>query len=107
MTAYNLIRSGEIVFVTVAAELPWDGRLQPLRPGAAWLALRAHVPIVIAAVEGDYTIWPRWAWRPHLTGKLILTIGKPLDLANTPHQRITKEMLESANRRLLKELDCL
>jgi 1-acyl-sn-glycerol-3-phosphate acyltransferase len=107
MQGYNLLREGEIVFVTVASELPWDGRLQPLRPGAAWLALRAHVPIMIAAVQGDYIIWPRWASRPHLTGKLVLKLGKPFYLCDAPCNRVTDQMLQEANRRLLAELENL
>jgi 1-acyl-sn-glycerol-3-phosphate acyltransferase len=107
MRAYNLLREGEIVFVTIAAELPWDGCLQPLRPGAAWLALRAHVPIVVAAVQGDYAIWPRWSSRPHLTGKLLLKIGRPFYLCDAPHNRATESMLRAANQRLLTELEDL
>jgi 1-acyl-sn-glycerol-3-phosphate acyltransferase len=107
MEGYRLLRQGEIFLLTSAKEIPWDGHLQPLLPGAAWLALRVHTPIIMVAVQGDYDIWPRWASRPHLTGKLVLKIGKPFYLCDDPCNRVTEAMLQEANQRLLAELERL
>jgi 1-acyl-sn-glycerol-3-phosphate acyltransferase len=106
LEACKLLSRGEIILLG-ADELPWDGRSQPLRPGAAWLALRTHAPVVVFLLKGSYDIWPRWASRPHLTGKLVLKIGKPFHLCAAPCSRVTETMLQEANRRLLAELERL
>jgi 1-acyl-sn-glycerol-3-phosphate acyltransferase len=102
---YNLLKQGKILGVGgIDGEWSWDGRLQPLRPGPAWLALRTGAPIILVLVRGGYDIWPRWARRPHLTGKLILRISRPLYLGEAPVERVTQEMLREANRRIMAEI---
>jgi len=107
MEAYKLLRQGKIIVMMDEGEVPWDGRLQPLRSGAAWLALRTHAPLVLVLVQGGYDIWPRWASRPHLRGKLVLKIGEPFYLSEAPCDRVTEEMLQAANRRLRAKLEAL
>ena len=107
MEAYKLLQQGKIIFTGPEGEISWDGRLQPLRPGAAWLALRAHAPVVVLVGMGAYDIFPRWARRPHLTGKLVLRFGKPFYLCDAPCERVTEEMLQEANRRVRAEMERL
>jgi 1-acyl-sn-glycerol-3-phosphate acyltransferase len=104
---YKLLGEGKVIFMMADGEVPWDGRPQPLRPGAAWLALRAHVPVVATLLQGAYDIWPRWASRPHLTGKLVLMIGEPFYVCGAPCSRVTEPMLQEANLRLTRELERL
>jgi hypothetical protein len=56
---------------------------------------------------GGYDIWPRWSRRPHLTGKLVLKVGKPFYVSEGPCERVTGEMLQKANQRLRAELERL
>jgi 1-acyl-sn-glycerol-3-phosphate acyltransferase len=107
MKVYQLLREGKIIMIMADGEVPWDGRPLPLRPGASWLALRSHAPVVVSALHGAYDIWPRWASRPRLSGKLVLRIGRPFYLADGPCQRVTAEMIAEANRRLIAELEAL
>jgi 1-acyl-sn-glycerol-3-phosphate acyltransferase len=107
LEAYKLLRQGKIIAMADEGEVPWDGRLQPLRSGAAWLALRSQAPVVVGMVKGGYDIWPRWARRPHLTGKLVIKLSKPFYLSETPCERVTEEVLQAANQRLLAELELL
>lgn len=103
--AYNMLKQGKILGLGgIDGEWSWDGRLQPLRPGPAWLALRTGAPIILAVMQGGYDIWPRWARRPHLTGKLIIRISRPLYLGEAPVERVTEEMLGEANLRILAEM---
>jgi 1-acyl-sn-glycerol-3-phosphate acyltransferase len=104
LEAYKLLRQGKIIAMADEGEVPWDGRLQPFRSGTAWLALRTHAPVAVAIVKGGYDIWPRWARRPHLRGKLIFKLGKPFFLSDAPCDRVTPEMLQQANQRLRDEL---
>jgi 1-acyl-sn-glycerol-3-phosphate acyltransferase len=105
--AYKLLQQGKIFFTGPEGEIAWDGRLQPLRPGAAWLALRARAPLVVMVLAGGYDICPRWARRPHVTGRLVLRVGKPFYLCDAPHQRVTEEMLHDANLKIRAEMEAL
>jgi 1-acyl-sn-glycerol-3-phosphate acyltransferase len=107
LEAYNLLRHGKIIIVADEGEVPWDGRLQPMRSGAAWLALRTRAPVLPVVMCGGYDIWPRWAARPHLKGKLVLKVGAPFYLREEPCDRVTNDMIEQANQRLLSELEHL
>jgi 1-acyl-sn-glycerol-3-phosphate acyltransferase len=107
LEAYNLLRQGKILIIPDEGEVPWDGRLQPLRSGVAWLALKTRAPVLPVVMRGGYDIWPRWASRPHLTGKLILKIGQPFYLCDKPCGRVTNDMLRESNQRLLAELEYL
>jgi 1-acyl-sn-glycerol-3-phosphate acyltransferase len=107
MDVYRLLQQGKILVLPDEGEVPWDGRLQPLRGGAAWLALRTRAPIVTVLVYGGYAIWPRWAPRPHLTGKLVIKIGEPFYLCDTPADRVTHQMLHKANQCLTVQLKAL
>lgn len=104
---YKLLQQGKIIVMAADGEVPWDGRPQPLRSGAAWLALRTGTPLVAVRLHGGYDVWPRWASRPHLTGKLTIKIGKEFCLADEPCERITQTMIERANERLMAELEAL
>jgi 1-acyl-sn-glycerol-3-phosphate acyltransferase len=105
MHAFNMLKQGKILGLGgIDGEWSWDGRLQPPRPGPAWLALRSGAPIVLTTLQGGYDIWPRWAHRPHLTGKLIIRIRRPLYLGDAPMDRVTQQMVHEANRRIMAEM---
>lgn len=101
------LRAGNAVMLAPAGELAWDGQLQPLAPGAAWLALRAGVPVVPIVSKGAYDIMPRWATWPRLSGKITIQVGRPFYLGDGPCSRVTSEMIQEANQRILKELAAL
>lgn len=103
--AFKRLRRGKIIFVTASRDLPWDGRLGPIPHGAVWLALRAGAPLVAVAVQGDYDIWPRWASRPRLRGKLVIRVGEPFRVSDAPAGTVTDAMLEEANGRLRAEVE--
>jgi 1-acyl-sn-glycerol-3-phosphate acyltransferase len=103
----KLLQQGKIIVMAADGEVPWDGRPQRLRPGAAWLALRTGTPLVAVRLLGGYDVWPRWASRPHLTGKLTIKIGQQFSLGDAPCKRITEAMIQRANERLMAELEAL
>jgi 1-acyl-sn-glycerol-3-phosphate acyltransferase len=107
LDAHRLLQQGKILILPDEGEVPWDGRLQPLRGGVAWLALRTQAPIVVVLVYGGYDIWPRWAPWPHLTGKLVIKISEPFYLCNAPAVRVTHDMLHNADQCLVKHLQDL
>jgi 1-acyl-sn-glycerol-3-phosphate acyltransferase len=107
LEAYKLLQQGNIIVLPDEGEVPWDGHLQPLKGGAAWLALRTRSPVIVAVMEGGYDIWPRWASRPALTGKLRFKVGKPFYLSDAPYQRVSGQQLRDANGALLAEIEAL
>jgi len=98
---------GEAVFLAVEGEVSWDGRSNPAREGAPWMALRSGAPFIPCGVTGSYDIWPRWEASPKLTGKVIVRIGKPLYLTDTPLDWIEDQMLTQAGERIMTAIDQL
>ncbi|MBI3824885.1 MAG: 1-acyl-sn-glycerol-3-phosphate acyltransferase [Candidatus Rokubacteria bacterium] len=107
LTAYKMLKQGKILLLADEGEVPWDGRLQPLRAGAAWLALRTHAPVVAGMVHGGYDAWPRWARGPRRGAKLTMRFSEPFHLADRAWDRVTPAMIEAGNRRLVEELATL
>jgi 1-acyl-sn-glycerol-3-phosphate acyltransferase len=100
----EVLSRGEMVMLMPEGEVSWDGRLRPARPGAAWMALRAHAPIVPCAIIGSYDVWPRWAERSHLTGRITVRFGPPYLISDQPVDRMDYALLEVANRRVMDEI---
>lgn len=102
--ALKVLEQGACIGMAPEGGIRWDGRLQPLKPGAAWLALRSRAPAVVCVLRGGYTIWPRWARFPRLTGRMQIRIAKPFSLAGPSDTRVDAKMIEAANRRIADEL---
>lgn len=103
----EMLRAGNTVVLAPEGEMSWDGRLQPLTPGTAWLALRAGVPVVPIVSQGAYEIMPRWARWPRLSGKITIRVGRPFYVSDGPCTRVTHEMIQEASQRIWKEMNAL
>ncbi len=103
-TALNALQKGRPIAIAPEGEMEWDGRVLPLKPGAAWLALRSGAPIIVTVLRGGYAIWPRWARFPRLTGKLEIRIGEPFRFPAVTRGRVDEEMLQAVNRRIADEI---
>lgn len=100
----KMLEEGKALFLAPEGEVSWDGRLRPAQPGAAWLALRAYVPVVPFGVSGTYDVWPRWAKRMHLTGRIRVRIGHPFFLSEDRVDRVDKKTLDRAGERIMAEI---
>ncbi len=74
------LRSGMALFVFPEGGRTADGELRPFLSGAAYLAIRAQVPLVPMALSGVYELLPIHT-RHLYPGELTLTIGKPMQTA--------------------------
>ncbi len=102
------LQQGKVVSMNPEGEMSWDGRLIPPKPAVAWLALRSGAPILLlVTTRGAYDVWPKWAPAPHWTGNFQIRIGKPFRLTDVPLSRVTPEILERGNQRLMQEMNCL
>ena len=84
--AVKALRAGMSVFVFPEGGRTPNGDLRPFLSGAAYLAIRAHVPLVPLALSGVYDLLPIHT-RHLYPGKLTLTAGEPIDTKGmTPRQ---------------------
>jgi 1-acyl-sn-glycerol-3-phosphate acyltransferase len=72
------LRSGMPLFVFPEGGRTPNGELQNFLSGAAYLAIRAQVPLVPIALSGVYQLLPMHT-RHLFPGKLTLTAGEPID----------------------------
>jgi len=108
LSAIRGLREGRVVAINPEGETSWEGKLVPAKPAAAYVALRTGAPIVLlVATKGAYEVWPKWAERPHLTGKFVVRIGKPFRVADSPCAKVSEEMVAEANRTIEQQMTAL
>lgn len=93
------LRRGEVLAVFPEGRVVQDGVLGPFHPGAAFVALRAGVPLVPAALCGLERMWPlgaRWPRRSRIT----VRFGDPL----RPHPGEEAEGLTARLRQAIEHL---
>ena len=74
------LRSGMALFVFPEGGRTQNGELKPFLSGAAYLAIRAQVPMVPMDLSGVYELLPIHT-RHFYPGELTLTIGEPIETA--------------------------
>lgn len=74
------LRSGMALFVFPEGGRTSDGELRPFQSGAAYLAIRAQVPLTPIALSGVYELLPIHT-RHLYSGELTLKIGEPIETA--------------------------
>src|ERR1700758_1269110 len=72
------LRSGMPLFVFPEGSRTPNGDLQVFLSGAAFLAIRAQVPLVPVALSGVYDLLPMHT-RHFYPGELVMTVGKPIE----------------------------
>jgi 1-acyl-sn-glycerol-3-phosphate acyltransferase len=77
-TALGLLRDGECLCLFPEGVRGWDGKLYPLQPGVARLALAAGAPIIPIAVHGGLDAWPRWRAIPRLFVPVRVEVLEPI-----------------------------
>ncbi len=72
------LRSGMPLFVFPEGGRTSTGELKPFLSGAAYLAIRAQVPLVPIALDGVYDLLPIHT-RHFYPGELTLSVGEPIE----------------------------
>jgi 1-acyl-sn-glycerol-3-phosphate acyltransferase len=99
--AVKTLRKGMPLFVFPEGGRTATGQLKPFLSGAAYLAIRAQVPLVPLALSGVYDLLPIHT-RHLYPGPVTLTVGEPIETRGmTPRQ--TAELTE----RLREEIEAL
>jgi 1-acyl-sn-glycerol-3-phosphate acyltransferase len=106
--ALDFLKSGRAIALAAEGEISWDGNLQyPLAPGAAWMALRANVPVIACVSIGGYDVMPRWSRVPRLFGKVRIRVGEPFRVSDSPITKLSDELLNEANDKIYQEMKTL
>ena len=84
------LRAGMPLFVFPEGGRTPDGAMQGFLSGAAYLAIRAQVPLVPIALQGVYELLPIHT-RHFYPGKLVLTAGEPISTEGM-HLRQAEEL---------------
>ena len=74
------LRAGMPLFVFPEGSRTPNGDLQPFLSGAAFLAIRAQVPLIPVALSGVYDLLPIHT-RHFFPGELVMTAGTPINTA--------------------------
>jgi 1-acyl-sn-glycerol-3-phosphate acyltransferase len=72
------LRAGMSLFVFPEGGRTSDGELRPFLSGAAYLAIRAQVPLVPIALSGVYELLPIHT-RHFYPGEITLSVGEPIE----------------------------
>jgi 1-acyl-sn-glycerol-3-phosphate acyltransferase len=83
------LRSGMPLFVFPEGGRTPEGQLQPFLSGAAYLAIRAQVPLVPIALSGVYDLLPIHTHHFYPCG-LTLQVGEPIDTKGMTVRQIDK-----------------
>jgi 1-acyl-sn-glycerol-3-phosphate acyltransferase len=95
-TATELLQAGELVgvFPEGSRRQDADAGLGEAQGGAAFLALRAGVPVVPVAFVGTDRVWPKGAKVPRLA-RTAIRIGAPIDTNSVAPNAGRKERVEA------------
>jgi 1-acyl-sn-glycerol-3-phosphate acyltransferase len=96
-----VLKAGTPLFVFPEGSRSPDGRPQPAASGAAFMAIRAQVPLVPMALVGTYELLPIHTYLLH-PRPLQLIIGAPIPTAG-----LTTRDAESLTTRLFTEISTL
>jgi 1-acyl-sn-glycerol-3-phosphate acyltransferase len=99
--AVRALRAGMPLFVFPEGARTPDGTMQPFLAGAAFLAIRAQVPLVPIALSGVYDLLPMHTHHFY-PGEITLTVGEPILTAG-----MTLRQVEELNARLREAIESL
>jgi 1-acyl-sn-glycerol-3-phosphate acyltransferase len=92
------LRSGMPLFVFPEGSRTPNGEMRPFLSGAAYLAIRAQVPLVPIALSGVYDLLPIHT-RHFYPCEMTLTVGEPIETRG-----MTVRQTEELTQRLQKEI---
>jgi 1-acyl-sn-glycerol-3-phosphate acyltransferase len=99
--AVKALRSGMPLFVFPEGGRTVAGQLQPFLSGAAYLAIRAQVPLVPIAINGAYDLLPIHTHHFY-PSKLTLAVGEPIETRG-----MTVRQMEELTNRLRDAIEAM
>jgi 1-acyl-sn-glycerol-3-phosphate acyltransferase len=99
-----MLQSGDVLLVFPEGTRQHGPKIQPLQPGAAYLALRAGVPVVPVGMAGTEEILRDHAGKiPHF-GRVVMAVGEPLTGARHESGVVPRAEVDALTERLREAL---
>jgi 1-acyl-sn-glycerol-3-phosphate acyltransferase len=100
----DMLRAGEVLCVFPEGTRQNGPKIQPLQPGAAYLALRAGVPIIPIGMAGSEEILRATKSPiPHF-GRVVLVVGAPIMPEALAGSLVPRDRVDALSTRLGDEL---
>ncbi|TVQ62594.1 MAG: 1-acyl-sn-glycerol-3-phosphate acyltransferase [Phycisphaerales bacterium] len=98
------LEQGSVVMIFPEGSRTEDGAMTSFSRGVAVLVKRAKCPVIPAAIEGAYDVWPRSRKFPKLfgRGRIAVRYGNLI-----PHDELFADGPDAALRRLEREIDAM
>jgi len=103
LSALRLLRQEKALLVFPEGTRTFDGELQPLEVGVAWLSIKSGVPVVPLYLSGTFRAFPRKAWFPRPV-RLKMGFGPPINPEKIAPESDLRERATAFNERLRGEL---
>jgi 1-acyl-sn-glycerol-3-phosphate acyltransferase len=103
----ELLRAGEVLGVYPEGTRQHGPKIQPLQPGAAYLALRAGVPIVPVAMAGTEEIMRTRRDPIPRFGRVAIVVGAPIDPQPLATGLVPRDQVDALTARLSDTLQQL
>lgn len=103
----TMLDAGEVLCVFPEGTRQNGPKIQPLQPGAAYLALRAGVPILPIGMAGSEEILrDHKAPIPHF-GRVVITVGEPIVPEARPSGVVARDKVDALTQQLSDSLQAL
>jgi 1-acyl-sn-glycerol-3-phosphate acyltransferase len=100
----EMLRAGEVLCVYPEGTRQHGPKIQPLQPGAAYLALRSGVPIIPVGMAGTEEILRERRDPVPRFGRVALVIGAPITPPPRSNGSLPRENVDALTARLADEL---
>jgi 1-acyl-sn-glycerol-3-phosphate acyltransferase len=100
----EILRDGEPLVIYPEGTRQHGGAIQPLQPGAAYLALRAGVPIVPVGIAGSEEILRGHGTKLPRFGRVGIVVGEPIHPPPRTGGAVKREVVNEVTDTLAKEL---
>lgn len=98
------LQGGDVLVIFPEGRVVPDGELGPFHPGAAFVALRAGVPLVPVALTGVARMWPLGARWPRASRLRVRIAGPMVHQPGATPESLTVQLRDVLTR-MLREVD--
>ena len=95
-----MLQAGEVLLVYPEGTRQLGPKIQPLQPGAAYLALRSGVPIVPVGVAGTEEILRSHGRKLPRFGRVVMVVGEPIAVPPRTGGVVSREQVDALTARL-------
>ena len=103
----TMLEAGEVLCVFPEGTRQNGPKIQPLQPGAAYLALRSGVPILPIAIAGSEEILRDHSSRAPHFGRVVITVGEPIVPEARASGVVARDKVDALTQRLSDTLQAL